>query len=709
MRRFAVKRILLAVLIFGIVSVGSQNDVTAQQSVREDSLKFIPADATVYTSNLQIKRQWNALVQSRAMKKVFESPFVQMGVGQLRGMWDGMLQGEMQEFWQQPINQQLLSLGKQAISNEIFFYMDERSVDFMREFVGITQAINGLQIQAVTSGGTLDEDDFGEIFRSAVKSVPNLVPNLVIGFRIEDRAAALAQLDRLDALVKMGFENEKELAPYRDQYKELKTPRARHLTLEIDGELIPWDRMLEDSPFEEDQQAELIESLRALELAISVGLLDDYVLIGIGQDLEQIKKLENPGELLIDHEELRPVRDSNVDLVSVSYTSDKVMNAVPPSQQFGFFATAFLQGIKSQAPESLHSDLEQDFAMIQKDLTSWIPTPGSVLRFVYLTDHGYEGKLYNRSENRWLDGSKPLEVTKHLGGDPVFFYAARGKPSKPGDSVLARYAKRIAHYIEAVAEMEQDDADAQAFLEFFKETKPLLARIGNSYLTKVAPSFGTEAAFVIDAQATAKSWHPALPPSDEPLPMLELGYVMSITDADQLKAGCSEIYGTLREIQQMARQAQPDAEIPELPAPEVKSVGDATMYGYALPEESGLDSQLVMPHALLSDDLLVLAVLPATSQRLMQPRAIQQDGVLARLDRPAMSAVQFRWPGLVDAIISWVNYGAKQNEDGRTAMIVGQAQLVGEILSCFRGYSSVTFDEANAIVTHFEWHFEDLP
>ena len=49
-----------------------------------------------------------------------------------------------------------------------------------------------------------------------------------------------------------------------------------------------------------------------------------------------------------------------------------------------------------------------------------------------------------------------------------------------------------------------------------------------------------------------------------------------------------------------------------------------------------------------------------------------------------------------------------EGDSVQAMMIIDQARQTAEILKCFRGYTSATFVENGATVTHGEWHFVDL-
>lgn len=702
-----------------IVFLGSVHGQDAPYS--KTSLRFVPDNVAVYGTALQLKRQWQSFVESNAMNRVMQSPFVQMGLGQARQLWDGFSQDDsFQEFWEEPANQELTSLLLDAISNEVFYFASEDMVNLTREYASISRQMNQMQLRGLQDGNDVDaEEMMEELFAKTLPKIPDLVPSLVFGFKVSDQDAARSQLLRLHDLIEMTFEEVEDLELVKDQYSKTETDKSLILSIQFDGKTFPFEEagildQIEDEVPSEYRET-LIDVLNKFKACLTLGQFEDYLLIGIGKDGGVIEQLEKPGKRLIDRKEFASLKKEKVDLVAVGYNSQAIMTAVPAEEQLGMFSQLFMAGFKQglidDVPEELIDEIEDDVDMLFDDMIQAIPEQGAYLRYSYLTDRGYEGKAYSWAETMY-GKSAPLKLANHLGGDPIGFVASRGRQSQDGAKFLRKYAARVDHYINKMGELNGDDDETREMMDMYKKTRPLLVKLGDVLNDKYWPSFGNEGVMIFDAQATSTQWHEAMPPSDIELPMLEIGLVMDIKDADSLKEACREIYGIGEEFLELFREEAPDGEsVPEeVPAPVTKSVGDATMYGYELPADWDLDPEVFMPNAMLSSDTLALSLMPETSKRLVKESEATRAGVLAQIgSKPLMAAAQFRFSGLLDAIVPWVEYGATLMGDENTELIVGQTKFVAEILSCYRGYSSVTYADGDATVTHFEYHFEDLP
>jgi hypothetical protein len=319
-----------------------------------------------------------------------------------------------------------------------------------------------------------------------------------------------------------------------------------------------------------------------------------------------------------------------------------------------------------------------------------------------------------------MDATKKLELLDHLGGDPLAFFAARGKTTTEDYDVIAKMFERVGYYVEQLM-MEQVDPDQQQAWETLKkDMMPLVERAGAVTRDKLVPSMADgQGALVLDAKSTSAQWHVMMPPSGVQLPMFELAIVQSVTDADKLKEAFADYFTILQEALDKLHVAStgelkdffPD-EIPkiELAKPRTQSVGDGTVYYYVLPGESGLDAQIA-PNAGLSTDTLVASLMPKHTQRLLNTTPLQGSGPLTNLDRPLGAAMHLNFTALIEVIEPWIDYGMQVSggQNSQLGGMVQQAVDALDVLKCFRGVSAVTYQEGDAMVTHAQWKFEDLP
>ena len=306
------------------------------------------------------------------------------------------------------------------------------------------------------------------------------------------------------------------------------------------------------------------------------------------------------------------------------------------------------------------------------------------------------------------------------------FWAARGKTDPQEYENFATFFGRLTYYVEQIAMQQADEEQQQAFVKLREQLLPLFQQMGTVTRDKLIPAFADgQSAIVLDAKSTSRSWHNALPPADDPLPMLELAMVNGVSDANLVKEAFGDYFNIVQQIldklHELSTGEMRDVfpnEVPEIPLakPLTKDVGAGTVYFYALPQETGLDDQIA-PNGGLSDEVMVTSLLPQFTARLLANTPLQGQGPLANYNRPLAAAGKFEFARLLGAIEPWMDYGielsgafdASMQQDGNPmGNIPQQIHDALDVLKCFRGVSSVTYQEGGAMVTHAEWRFEDL-
>jgi hypothetical protein len=344
-------------------------------------------------------------------------------------------------------------------------------------------------------------------------------------------------------------------------------------------------------------------------------------------------------------------------------------------------------------------------------IKSVIPRPGAASGVGFLTAQGYEGYAYSWGENKSVDGSKPLTILNHVGGDPLFFAAGRAKYAPENYDAAAKWLGRILYYAEKIAVEKLGPNEREFYDAVRDDLQPLIVRLDQVNREKLVPAFRDgQGAIVLDAKATSEKWHESLPPASKPLPMLELALVYAVSDVEMLKAGATEYFEIIQEALDILHEAKPE-EIPELkvPPPQSREFPTGTIYFYPLPAIAGIDKQIA-PNAGLSKDTLALTLVPKQTVRLLESKPPVAEGVLKNTNRPLASAIRVNFAGLLDAIAPWIDYGILLSEDENLGPDVQEQIHTGlSILKSFRGATAVTYQEADAWVTHSELRFQDLP
>ena len=224
-----------------------------------------------------------------------------------------------------------------------------------------------------------------------------------------------------------------------------------------------------------------------------------------------------------------------------------------------------------------------------------------------------------------------------------------------------------------------------------------------------------QAGFVLDAKWTSKQWHPAIPPSEKALPMLEMGILVGVSDSALLEKAMKSYRKIVEEGIAKARELAPKDEVPpiKLPEPEVKTVKSGKLYVFHLPEEWKLDAR-VAPTAGLSEKVGVITLSAEHAERLLADKPLKiEGGPLADAKRPLAGASYFNWPAFVDAVGPWVIYGLELakvekalpgggDEKKSREEIFKQVRTVLDVLKCIRVSTSATYLEQGVLITHSE-------
>ena len=202
----------LTVVVVSLTAIGltPAPEARAESPLTDStSLKFIPADASFYTSGMRNREVFDAVVKSKAFAKVMEMPSVKMGVA--------MLQQQMKDpdspvamplaMLKMPENKQALAVLGDMVSNEIFIYGDKGFAEMLvlmmqanQEFRGVMMDV--IEAEGVDGGEDMDEKSKKAMIDLAMKYLDKVkTPDLFIGFKLKDTKAAQTQLERIAALL----------------------------------------------------------------------------------------------------------------------------------------------------------------------------------------------------------------------------------------------------------------------------------------------------------------------------------------------------------------------------------------------------------------------------------------------------------------------------------------------------------------------------
>jgi hypothetical protein len=375
---------------------------------------------------------------------------------------------------------------------------------------------------------------------------------------------------------------------------------------------------------------------------------------------------------------------------------------------------------KGDLPADQQKAILKDLEDFNRAVQAGQADAGASLAFTFLTDRGYEGYAYDWGTHPGVDGSKPLTLLNHVGGDPILAAVGRGKVSVEGYEQFAKGAAKAFARADEVLKSKLTGDDKERYLKATADLLPLCKRLDEATDKLFLPALADgQMGLLLDAKWTSKQWFKALPETDKPMPGPEVAVVLGVSDADKLRKAMAEYREVVNEALAKIRTWKGAENMPEIQVPppkEVKKQG-GTLYYYPLPEAWGVDPQ-VAPTAGLSNDTAALTLSLAHAERLLASKPLKVDGgPLADRDRPLTGAMYFNWPGVVDAVAPWVEYATNRALDDQLGPgappkaredVLKQVRTVLDVLRCWRGATAATYLEDGALVTHSESVYRDL-
>jgi hypothetical protein len=729
-------------LALALVGLMVQPAPAAESVLETSSLKYVPEDASFYWSRMRMREQVEAVINSRAIAKILDLPWVKEARATAARLQEeaareaGAPDVEQVKFWfELPENQELQTLLLDAVSHEVFVYGDSGFAELMAAMNAMSDEMRILQLEQARLGGENEEikRKTSELLVKAMKQLK--VPNTVIGFKLKNDKPATSQLARLEAIISAQLEMQPP--EWHGRLKREKVGATEFLTLRLDGTLIPWDQIPQQEDRDQAELEEVKQTLNKLTLVVSIGIRDGYLLVAIGDSTANLQSLGS-GKPLAGRKELAPVvQHAGERFTSISYVSERMMregNTVD-KQLDGYVSMAESMLPLAELDPGLQEELIGDIRKLVDDLKKYIPKPGAHTSFSFISQRGLEGYSYDWSEHLASDGSQKLTILDHLGGKPLAFAAGRTKYAPQDYEVTVKWLQRGVYYFEQLGLPQLEPEQQELYQRIRTEMTPLAERLDQVTRLSWIPAFKDgQSAFVMDAKLTSAKWQEQMPPAATPLPMLEIGFVYGVSDAELVKVASNDYFAIAREAVNKLHAIVPEA-VPEftVPPPQSREFPEGTVYYYSLPREWGFDTQIA-PNAALSKDFLALSLLPKFGLRLLKPTPLEVEGPVANHDRPLASASYFDLAGLLDALLPWMDYGVDQRDAieaaaKAAAAAAGQPQeeeapdeavpeaspeeakantrFVLDLLKCLRTMSSVSYFEDGALVTHSEWHLVD--
>lgn len=718
----------ITVLTLGLAQVQPARAADIAKAKNDWALKEIPADASFYASWLRNREQVEIVGKSKSWKKITSMPSIQMGWMMFQQMMaqPGGPMAQFQQWYAQPENKQLVDLVTDMVSHEIYVYGGanwSECVDLFAQLYTTAQIAN---VQNEIGGGRGKKSEIA-VARSILETLaknPKLIqtPEFIVGFKLSDAKPAAAQLKRLEKLLEAVAMQEPML---KGRIKREKVAGGEFLTLNVDGSMVPWDQFpLNDIEKQPGEFKGVMQQLKNMKVAVSVGVRGNYLLLAVGSSSANIAKL-GKGKSLLDLPEFKPfAKFADQRITSITYVSKAMSARVGTSKKdidkaMSLVTDQLLPLVKVK-PDQLKR-IKKDLADLATDIKGYIPEPSASLGFSFLNKRGWESYSYSWTLPNDQDGSKPLPLLEHVGGDPLLAFVGRAKYSPQEWPRFVRWAKVGFGYFEEFALPHMKDKEKAQYQKVMAVVKPALAKMEDVTGKLLLPSLADgQQGLVLDTKLASNQWVKGMPQSPRPLPIIEPALVVGVSDADKLKKAFGEYRVTLNKMFADLKKLNkdiPEFKMPalEIPEPKTLKLKGGTCYYYPLPDKLGLDKR-IQPNAALSAKVAVLAISTEHSDRLLKATPLKVDGgPLANTKRPLLSATYFNVAQFFDALYPWTEFAFAQagnkippGPQGESKDdILKQLKTTYEVLKVFNRYTSATYLEGAAVVTHGEMVLKD--
>ena len=245
---------------------------------------------------------------------------------------------------------------------------------------------------------------------------------------------------------------------------------------------------------------------------------------------------------------------------------------------------------------------------------------------------------------------------------------------------------------------------------------PLLARLDKATRNDLVPALADgQTGLVIDDKLTSRQFLKALPPTPQPLPMLEPAIVVGVSNPEALKRAFTEYYAVADDFVEILKGIE-GSEVPKdfkLPRPRVFSLSMGTAYGYALPKEWGVDSR-VLPNAAISEKekVAVVSLSGKHTLRLLNSSDPKIAGLGLPTDRPLSGVAGVDFAAFIDGLTPWIEFAMDQAAERippeTATMARDHAKTIIEVLKVYRGSVSECYAEGKITVTHTRNQVHDI-
>ena len=209
---------------------------------------------------------------------------------------------------------------------------------------------------------------------------------------------------------------------------------------------------------------------------------------------------------------------------------------------------------KANVPDEQQKRIIKDLDDLAKEVKSATPVIGALFDFSFLTERGYEGYGYNYTKNPHIDGSKPLTLLNHVGGNPILAAVGRTKSDGEGYATFSKWVKVFYGHADDIAKANLIGDPKDQYVKMTEKMIPLFKRLDETTAKLLIPALADgQSGFVLDARWSSKHWVKQGPETAMALPLPEIAIVLGVSDAAKLQKAMGTYLDTVNDMLGAAR------------------------------------------------------------------------------------------------------------------------------------------------------------
>lgn len=741
-------------LIAFVLALAVAGRSTAAQETRfESSLDIVPHDAALYMATMNHEALWTQFTQSAALKSLQDSPINKKMRAAYRKRSRGFedMGDNPFRYYLEAYARSMDSLTGKAVmpylqkifKRELFFYADQELVRVQQAMLKINREMSELLLDLeLMENSEVTIEELQAILSENLRDLK--CPTLMVGALVDEPTDFVSLIDVADSLIQQGFTQLPDADEVRKFYRSESLPDHRYIAFVIRGEELPWE-LFEEGANDDDGSVVVVEMLKELlfdrEFAVCLAVRKNLLCVSVGPNLDHVSKAGERAKL-IDHPHMQPIRDARAAgrvLHQVQFVDKSCYetNFESVKDSFASLPTAMLTALQETSSELISDEeLEQlaetmfrDAEELYADFRKYYGAAGDSVGYIAAHEQGLEGYYYYHAANPVLDSSQPLELLRHVGARPLFFSLARERPDQIGYHFFRKWTGKVLDYFEQLAPyLIEDERQADRWLDALNALRPILRKIDEVTVTKIAPNvLGSEAGVVLGVSSPEVSWHAEMPAAKAPLPLALPMLIAKVQDEAPVKEGFADYHSLAQElVAALVKNLEPDDSVTswELPPLQQSTRDGFECFVVPIPADMGF-AQSLTPHASVRHGLLMIGLQPETDLRRADTAPQTLFGPAAE-SKPAMAVHWFDNRAAMDLVDAWNDYllerwretqgeiqipsnGASQDLTMNEEDIRETLRRLREFLRCFHGFSIRAHEENGAQITHFLLRFSDLP